>query len=195
MEYISKERIKEILNTYETKKDLFNWCDEYKSFINECVSCCVSSEWDYMLKKSYEDNGSPCNYEDLDLFSMDIFMDILEYEFNNSDENIKKDIINLFDEDLKTFDDLKEYILNNMDNEEVKNLINDELSNLICIDLSECEAEVYEWWIIQNPLKYRLEEQEEIFLNGAWGRQTTGQSISLDYCCISAFIDFLKDRL
>jgi len=53
MEQISKTRAKEILKTSETDKDLFNWCEEYKSFISENVSCCVSMEWDYMLKASY----------------------------------------------------------------------------------------------------------------------------------------------
>ena len=69
----------------------------------------------------------------------------------------------------------------------------------LCDNLSveEAQTEVYEWWIISDPLKYRLEQQGEIFLKGAccdfWGRCATGQSISLDGSCINAFIDLLKD--
>lgn len=124
------ERAKEIIKLYDSgKKDLFNWCDEYNEFVHDCVLYCVSSEWDYMLKKSYEDSESPVNYED----------------FPSGEEGE--------------------------------------------------EIEVYEWWLISDPLKYRLEKQGEIFLNGAWGRCCTGQSITLDYGVMIAFLDILKDRV
>ena len=40
----------------------------------------------------------------------------------------------------------------------------------------------------------RLKQQGQIILDeNIWGRQTTGQHISLDYCCISAFLSLLED--
>ena len=168
---LTKERAKEILDLYHNKKknDLFNWCNEYKQFISECVSCCVSSEWDYMLKQSYEDSESPVSYEDLDeqkykqITEEDIkeqlsYMDLTEEEINEAIE-----------EENGKYQEAQDQILENI--------------------------EIYEWWIIQDPLKYRLEKQGEIFLNDAWGRQATGQSISLDYCCIKAFLSLLEDLI
>ena len=43
----------------------------------------------------------------------------------------------------------------------------------------ERQIEVYEWWLCSDYLKSLM--PDEIFLNGARGRQTTGQNISLDY--------------
>jgi len=42
-------------------------------------------------------------------------------------------------------------------------------------------------------LLYWLRQQEgQVFLNDVWGRQTTGQSISLDGSVIDAFIEMLN---
>jgi hypothetical protein len=182
---ITEERANEILNKYnETDKqgyklntDLFNWCEEYKNFISSCVSGCVSMEVEYILKKSYEDNDTPLSYEDLDLFDKDKAIEYLEYKKNENG-----DITESYKE------------LQEMDKEQLK-----ELFNKYNLDTAEAEAEVLEWWIIQDPLKYRLEQEGEIFLKGGcvdiWARTTTGQSISLDSCCINAFINLLKDRV
>ena len=57
---ISQERIKNILNKYNEKDkqgyrpyaDLFNWCEEYKDFVNNNIGGCLSMEVEYILKKS-----------------------------------------------------------------------------------------------------------------------------------------------
>lgn len=195
--YIQTERAKEILKEYNAgKHDLFNWCEEYKSFISECVSCCVSMEWEYMLKKSYEDNDSPCSYEDLDLFDKDRAIEniICKFEELNTDEE-KKDFLEMMADDLyhnlnsteESTGRLKSYL-----GEQDKDSLKDVCDRM---GIEENDGDVLEWWIVQDSLKYRLEQQGEIFLNGAWGRQTSGQSISLDWCCINAFINILKDRI
>lgn len=194
MELPTKERSMEILNLYKAgKRDLFNWCEEYKNFVYDSVSCCVSSEWDYMIKKSFEDRESPCNYEDLDLFSKDKFMESIEYEFNRLDEEEKKECIKELNEDCKTWEEVKDWLIDK-DKDELINTV-DSTSWLSHISVEDAQSEVYEWWIIQDPLKYRLEKQGEIFLNGAWGRQGTGQSISLDYEVMKAFITILEERI
>ena len=190
MVQIVKERREEIIKLYESgKKDLFNWCEEYKTFISECVLYCVSSEWDYMLKKSYDDNESPVNYEDLDLFDIERAKEHLLYNYENNEEeytNYANDE-ETFNRKVKNKGDF-EVFLNSLSKEELK-IMFDDLSE----DISNAQGEVFEWWLISDPLNYRLEKQEEIFLNGAWGRQSTGQSISLDSNVIKAFIDWLKD--
>ena len=201
---ITKERIKEILSKYNSKDkdnhDLFNWCEEYKSFINDNIAGCISLEVEYILKRSYEDTEAPLSYEDLDLFDIDKAKEhlIYEYEQTTGEEQelfLKKaedDLYHNLDTQEKRLNRFKEYI-NNLSKEELKTLF-DKLE----LDTIDANAEIYEYWIITEPLKYRLEQEGEIFLKGGcvdiWCRQTTGQAISLDSCCINAFINLLKDN-
>ena len=167
---ISKVRINEILAKYKTNKDLFNWCDEYNAFLDTQIIKCVSSEVDYMLKMSYTDSDSPLSYEDLDLFDSDKAREYLIFQKEH------KEIL-FTDEDI-----------NEMSKENLK-----ELFNKYDFDINEANAEVYEWWVLNDRLTYYLERQGEIFLNGFWGRCCTGQSIKLDSCVINAFIEMLED--
>lgn len=186
---ITKQRKEEILKIYKEKTDLFNWCEEYKQFISECVHCCVSSEWDYILKKSVEDGDAPFSYEDIDSFDEDAAIEILIDDFdNNKEASIEyANDSDTYNRRVKNKGDF-EVFLKSLDLDEVKEAF-EELGH----DPYEVEFEIYEWWIISDPLKYRLEEQGQTILNGAWGRCTTGQHISLDYCCRKAFLSFLED--
>jgi len=193
---ITKEKAAEILNLYHSgKHDLFNFCEEYKNFISSCVHGCVSMEVEYMLKKSYEDKDTPLSYEDLDLFDKDKAIEHLTYKFKESEEEFKEYANNpdTFNRRVKNKGDF-EVFLNSLSKEELK-----EMFNNLNLDEYDSHAEVYEWWVISDPLKYRLEQQGEIFLKGGcvefWGRCTSGQSISLDSCCIDAFIEMLKDKV
>lgn len=188
---ISKEKKEEILDTYNKgKHDLFNWCEEYKQWINDCVQCCVSSEWDYILKKSYEDRDAPFSYEDVDLFDSDSAIETLVNDFE--DEDKKEDFVLLandpdtYNRRVKTRNDF-DMFLKSLDKDEVK-IVYEDLGYEPC----ETEIEIYEWWIITDPLAYQLENQGEVILNGAWGRCTSGQSITLDYECIKAFLAYLE---
>lgn len=194
---LTKERAKEILKQYETDKALFNWCEEYKDFINLNVGCCLSSEIDYILKKSYEDNEAPLSYEDLDLFDLNKAKEHILYKFDELSKEEHEDFLYKINEDLFQNLDTEEQreerlnkYLETLNKEDLENLFND-----LDLDTYEAHAEVYEWWFISDTLLYRLEEQGEVILNKCfWGRCTTGQHISLDYCCIEAFINLLKDR-
>lgn len=194
---LTQERIKEILKIYEVdkKRDLFNWCEEYKSFISDCVNGCFTMEVEYILKKSYQDSEAPLSYEDLDLFDKDKAIELIMYILeNDKDEDEIKELLEETNKENnlrgKTIGDYEVY-LKNLDNSTLEELCRDKFN----LYEDQTNAEVYEWWFISDPLKYRLEKQGEIFLNEFWGRQTTGQHISLDNCCIKAFIDLIKDRL
>lgn len=163
---MEQKRIKEILDKSKTDKDLFNWCEEYKEWINKEVLYCVSVEWDYMLKKSYEDSESPVNYEDLEINPSE--EDIKErMKYNAGDDYTNEEIEEEFENESGLYETAKQEL--------------------------QDETEVYEWWLVNDSLSYRLKQLGEIFLNGAWGRQTTGQSISLDHVCIKSFLDMLED--
>jgi len=186
---ITKERKEEILKLYKEKKDLFNWCEEYKQFVNECVCMCVSSEWDYIIRKSYEDNDAPFSYEDVDTFDEDRAIENLLYKFDeDKDECIElANDPDTYNRRVKTKGDF-EVFLKSLEKDELKS-VHEELG----YDTCDAESEIYEWWIITDPLSYRLEQQGETILNGAWGRRSTGQHISLDYECIKAFLSYLED--
>lgn len=189
---ITTARATEILEQYKSKRDLFNWCDEYKQFVNDCVLYCVSYEWDFMLKESMNGNkDSPVNYEELDSFDIDRARDHALYKYDTDEEELTA-----FANDkeghnrrVKNKGDF-EVFLNSLNKEELKDLF-----YKMDYDISDAEADIFQWWLISDPLRYRLEQQEEIFLNGAWGRQTIGQSIALDGNVMRAFIDIIKDMV
>ena len=187
MQQITKERIKEILTKAKNDKDLFNWCEEYKQFVNDCVHKCISSEVDYILKKSWEDREAPLSYEDLDFFDFDTTKEEILYAYDDRETEFKE-----YANDESTFN---RRVKNKGDFEVFLNSLNDDELKELCdhFGIEPAEIEVYEWWVISDPLAYRLEKQGEIFLNGFWGRCTTGQSISLDYCVIKAFLSMLED--
>lgn len=180
---ITKQRMQEILKRYEGgDHDLFNWCEEYKDFVNSCTHGNVNAEIDYILKKSYEDSEAPLSYEDIpEQLDEDGFID---WVCKEKPEEVKEW--------------LRDHGFN--ENEALKSLDKDDLIS-IAQDLDEDgeylkQGEVYEWHVISDPLLYRLEKQGEIILNGIfWGRQTTGQSIQLDACVIDAFIAILEDNI
>lgn len=200
-------KAKQIIKLYEEgKTDLFNWCEEYKKFVDDNIYYCVSSEWEYMISKSYDDNESPCNYEDMDLYYYNED-DLINAIIKNFDELEEDEEIKYFlffiNEDLyqnqrtkkELSSDLKNHLLNEEDIDSLKDLINNELYHIIDFDLEDYQhnTEVYEWWLCSDLLKGLM--PNEIFLNGAWGRQTTGQNISLDTCMIEAYIEYLKDYI
>ena len=155
---ITKERAKEILNKYKKDNALFNWCEEYKDFVDKNVLYNMTMEVGYILKKSYEDEETPFNYEDIE-------------NINYTEEEIKKD---------------ESYFLKDKNQKEQEEYINGRL---------EEKKEVLCWYIVTDYLKYELEQQKEVLLNEYWGRQTFGQSCSLDSCIINAFINKISRLL
>lgn len=164
---IKKERIAEILKKAEADKNLFNWCEEYKNWVNNGVCMCLTAEIEYILKKSYEDNDAPFSYEDI--------------EINPSDEEIK--------ERLKEQGKSKKEIKKAMEE------LNDDYEN--ARDELISKSEIYEYWALNDDFAYWLQQDEtNIFIKNTniWCRQTTGQDIQVDGCVINAFLKMLMDR-
>jgi len=65
---ITRERAKEILNKFKKDNALFNWCEEYKQFVQDNVLLNMNSEIEYILKQSdrIEDEEPPFSYEDIE---------------------------------------------------------------------------------------------------------------------------------
>jgi len=198
---ITKERAREILKQYNSKdKDnhdnhaLFNWCEEYKSFIGDNVAGCLSMEVEFILNSADEEN-KPFSRDDIDFFDSDKAREHLLYKFDYLSEEEQNEFMEhlntTYNRRIKNKGDV-EVCLNSLGKEDLRQLF-----NKLDLDEYDAHAEVFEWWIISEQLRYRLEQEGEIFLKGGcvdiWGRTTTGQAIMLDYCCIDAFINMLKD--
>lgn len=176
-ERLTTKRIQEIIKKQKKHHDMFNWCEEYKDWVSSGVHHCVSMEWEYILKKSYEDREAPFSAEDLDYFDCDKAREHLTYEYNDDEDRF------LEATETKNKKQFEKYI-NELDKTGLKDLFLE-----LRLDDSECDAEVYEWWIVSDPVKYELEQQGEIIFEGAWGRCTTGQMFVMDGCMMNAFID------
>lgn len=186
---ITQNRIKEILDRYEKDDALFNWCKEYNQFVEEGVILNVTSEIDYIIKKSYEDQEAPLSYEDLNEakdkgIKQEEVIERMAYNLK-VDKNI---LIKVYEE---SKDNTKEnFKINNKsyDCEDLDNLFNEAKEELFN------EVEIYSWYVVGDRLRYWLEQEGEIILNGNyWGRQAGGQSVALDYPVIHAFIRMLEE--
>lgn len=189
MEKLSNARIKEILKTYKKKSDLFNWCEEYKDWVHSGVHLCVSSEWEYMLRKSMEgDRDSPLDWEDIDFFDVDKARENLSYDYEDNKEDFNEYANDSgYPKKVKNKKNWDVY-LETLNKDELKEIFNE----FSFLDIGECDAEVYEWWIVSDPVMYELEKQGEIIYEHAWGRCTTGQGFDMDGCMINAYITRIK---
>lgn len=197
---IDNDKIKAILERYNNGDTaLFNWCDEYNQWVNSEVSCNVTSEWEYILKKSYEDSDTPFSYDDYEMYYYDedelikAIMTELESEYTD-----KAEVQDFKEEILSNFDGTFEEYLEGLYADDLKEMIEQEpILNNINVEDYERTTEIFQWFIVGSDFEYRLNEvdSEQVFLNGAWGRQCCGQSISLDYCVRQAFITKLKAQV
>jgi hypothetical protein len=200
---VDVKEAKQILEKSKTQKDMFNWCEDYKDFVSTNIYACVTSEWDYMLKRSYEDSESPCSYQDFPSTYFD------EYEMIEAiKEKLKEDDLDKTEEFdfISTYIDVdgekltkKEYVLfeqylKDCDSEQLRDMIEKEpfLNDLDVYDY-EHENEIYEWWLCSDYLRGLM--SDEVFCNGAWGRQSTGQHMSLDYAMMEAYKKSLRDYI
>jgi len=172
---MKNDRIKAILERYNNGDTaLFNWCDEYKEWVDQNIIAHVTEEWEYILKKSTEDSETPFSYDDIELYYYDkteLIRAIIE-----DTEYLEQDL------EFKTVEELKQIL----DNE-----------TLLDLDDYEHTKEIYRWFIVGEDLKHWVEkvDPDEVFLKGAWGRQCYGQHISLDSVVIRAFIAKIRQEI
>lgn len=141
---------------------------------------------EYILQKSYEDPDAPFSYEDIENQYPDKSDEI---------EELEEKIDALYEEQEKYPE--PEQMKNELDEEfdiryDEWNKRDDEFREKI--EELECEKyeledqqgtpqEAYEWWEVESGFADELYERGEIVIRGwhtYWGRQTTGQSISMD---------------
>jgi len=196
---MNKEKAKEILIKYKDKSDLFNWCEEYKDYINKNIHCLVNQEAEYMLNKSWEDSESPLSYEDCDLNDYEGLKENIIYEIENNYKEEEEQIdlreeINLVQCGDRRYLDISEEqsfkdFVNNLYNEDLGSL-NDEIFQ---IELPQ--HEIYQWFIVSWDIAQHIKEHNGIILNENWfGRECCGQAVDMDYMFMKIYIGILENR-
>jgi len=183
---------------------------EYKDYLSSYVynaSQNMTTEVEYILKKSYEDSDAPFSYDDIDTHHYndeDLIEAIVEHVencydeeddsdikeiFNEIDENINgTNPINLYDEKKELKDNLETLKLHLKDQyqDTLKEIVED-----ICqlqIEEYEEQAEILQWFAMDSRMLYQLEKHGEIILDDSyWGRQCFGQMIDMDGVIIDIF--------
>lgn len=150
--------------------------EKNKRLVQNEVYCCVSTETEYILKKSYEDSDAPYSYEDIE--NMYHYEQAREEAENYLKEEEEGQIIKKW-LDENGFKELYE-----LNTEELKEMWDECDLDIAIGDIHDYEEpqEVYEWWICSEWLIEKLREQGEPVIAHAnlWGRCTTGQAILLD---------------
>jgi len=186
---------------------------DYNSIVNQEIKSrlverdvyiCLTSEVEYILKKSYDDKDAPFCMEDVENFYIPYCSECGEGYTSFS----KKDWSDMTEEEQDRWLDSQGYAIDDEDedSEEMKKsrdterqiLHDDDDTFYICDDCgmvfsqSEYEAldteaqEVYEWWAVSSNMGRALQERGEVIIPGNygnwyWGRCTTGQAIKLDH--------------
>lgn len=174
--------------------------------VNREVFCCMTSEMEYMLGRVYEgDDDNPFDEND--------YIEALCYrpvcsECGECDDFEKIDLSDLDDDDFKksdgtyvcpvcdceydTLDEAKE-CCSYEDNLYRCSYCKEVFSEHDYDRLDSKPAEVFEWWAVSTWFGEKLKEQGCVVIDAwgksYWGRETTGQAISLDWCIIQIAAD------
>lgn len=177
---ITKERIKDLRSqNFGTLQSTMEFKDYLRRFVyNE--SKLMNGVVEYILKKSIEDGEAPFSYDDIDLFYFDI---------EEAKDYLKQlNPIDHPDLDLEEYNKLKQYLFEcDLTIDEMEK---EDFEMLDFIDLSDYErqAEIYQWFMMDERLLTQLEDRGEIVLDGSfWGRQSFGQAIEMDGVIIQIF--------
>lgn len=176
------------------------WSVKNQQILDELISrevyCCMTSEMEFMLSKVYDNDDSDNPFDESDLDAMYVHKCP---ECGLNEEFEETTISELLDEDLK--DSYGNYVcpecgLEYTSADEARECCGEDTTVYKCscgkiLNESEyddclCSAEVYEWWAVSKWLGEKLKKQGcvviESYGKSYWGRETTGQAISLDGC-------------
>ena len=178
--------------------------------IDREIYCCMTSEVEYMLKKVYDcDDDNPFGEDDLSLTYKESCPECgSHYGFSEitldelSDDDLQK--VHGFLEDVEEDGDGFECPICGLvysTSRKAKECCDfgdpiykcDSCGKLYSQDeyqkLETEPAEVYEWWAVSRWFGEKLKEQGCVVIESwgksYWGRETTGQSISLDGCILA----------
>jgi len=172
--------------------------DSFNKFIDNNIYGSYSQEVEYILNKSYEDNDTPFNIDDVvnsTIINEESLINDIIQEFEELDKKDKGEMLELINEDNKT--NMRES-LEGYDQEEFESFLRD-VDCYINIELYDYEEqqEVFEWFGVSSWLSDKLEAKEEVIIKGFnyWGRTCYGQGIVLDYVMHKIYLDILLNRL
>ena len=178
-------------------------------FIRRHIIYLMNSEVEYMLTRSYEDQESPLQFDDIENWDITGYCEFLEEDIT---EERKEDLLTHYEylRD-KAFDVLERLqdqniklgnfgSIENMKREEkieyfeinTANRLDNYVDELNCLHCED-EPEVFQWFLAPE-LCYHLKKRGQVVLNNEyWGRQCCGQSIILDRVIQDIAFDIEKD--
>jgi len=185
-------------NKFLDDKEKQSLHDAFNKFIDSNIYGLYNSEVEYILNKSYEDNETPFNYDDVQnqtiINEENLINDIMQ-EFKELDKKDKREVLELINEENKT--NMRES-LEGYDADEFESFLYD-VDCYINIELYDYEEtqEVYQWFSVSSWLNDKLEEHQEVIIDGFnyWGRTSGGQSITLDTVFHNIYLNLLFGRL
>lgn len=166
------------------------------------VYCCLTSEVEYMLERVYEDDkNNPLDINDLESLYVKRCSECGDFDFEemSPEELSDEEIINFSEESAKgeyacpvcgeSYDSIDEARNCCASGSIYKCCSCGTIYNGYDYDNLTEFPEIYEWWAVSKWFGEKLKEQGcvviEQYGKSLWGRETTGQAISLDGCIIN----------
>ncbi len=179
-------------------------------YINRCVVYNMTTEVEYILNKSWEDQEAPFSEEDKENFDYYGTITINGYEYQLSEEekeekwhfyyNLKNKAETILDRVNESEPDTEDEEVYSIweDKQERAQALFDKYEEIECnLHDLECDEqpEVFQWFLCPD-LCYHLKEHGEVVLNGDyWGRGCCGQSIILDYVIQKIAFDIMGEKV
>lgn len=166
------------------------------------VYCCLTSEVEYMLERVYEgDKNNPLDINDLESLYVKRCSECGDFDFEemSPEELSDEEIINFSEDSAKgkytcpvcgeSYDSVDEARSCCASESVYKCCYCGTIYNGYDYDNLTEFPEIYEWWAVSKWFGEKLREQGcvviEQYGKSLWGRETTGQAISLDGCIIN----------
>lgn len=198
--------------SYEINGVQYDYCSaKNQSIVDKLIErevfCCMTSEMEYMLKKASEyDEDCPfdendyieslccrpvcSNCEEDDGFEEISHSDLEDDDFLKTPDG--KYLCPVCDCEYDTLEEAKDCCSFEDDLYRCSNC-GEVFSEYDYDRLDTKAAEVYEWWAVSKWFGQKLKEQGCVIIDSwgksYWGRETTGQAISLDWCVIQIAAD------
>jgi hypothetical protein len=152
-----------------------------EKMLDEHQIMCVSALMDYVLRKSWDETDTPIAHDDI----QNMRPDPDEWDIAQCEEYIQENLPTPttqrsdyeVGEEEEYLEFLRDYIRDNAP-----------------------DAEIFEWYAVDEWLLDRLQERKECVIDGVvgigryWGRCTTGQSVSLDYAIQHIAVEWSEKR-
>ena len=171
-------------NEFLTQKEQNNLEEDFKSWIDKNILYNMYQEVEYILKTSYENDEAP--------FSWDDVTNTLSYNIDEAKTNLEDEII----EDIDRTEEEKKQLNKDLQSlDDINDIENFATDNKLSFDMYSYEQQddIYQWFLVSSWLCRWFNDNKIPVIDdyNYWGRQTCGQSVSLDWDVQQAFLSYI----